>query len=159
MTAEDSCAAMDSNIWRGLMSIGRMGRLRLTGMVVASCVGLGLLGAGSAFAETQTFTYTGGEQTFTVPAGVSSVEVLGVAGHGGSGSVAPNGPGGVTGQPGSPGKSGGSAAEVTGKLTVTPGETLYIEVGGNGQVGVNHQRSSGGFNGGGEGGVLASIRQ
>ena len=85
------------------MSIGRMGRLRLTGMVVASCVGLGLLGAGSAFAETQTFTYTGGEQTFTVPAGVSSVEVLGVAGHGGSGSVAPNGPGGVTGQPGSPG--------------------------------------------------------
>ena len=48
------------------MSIGRMGRLRLTGMVVASCVGLGLLGAGSAFAETQTFTYTGGEQTFTV---------------------------------------------------------------------------------------------
>ncbi len=91
-----------------------------------------------AQATTQTFTYTGGEQTFTVPAGVTSVEVLAVGGHGGSAAA-----------------SGGVAAQVTGTLSVTAGETLYVEVGGNGQDGSpdGHDTSGGGFNGGSEGGA------
>jgi hypothetical protein len=98
--------------------------------VAASAVGLlaPLVGASAVGAETITFNYTGGEQTLTVPAGVFSVQVIAV---GGSGATA------------SPGGSGGAPAQVTGELSVTPSETLYIEVGGTGQ------KPSGGFNGGG----------
>jgi hypothetical protein len=88
--------------------------------------------AASAQATTQTFTYTGSEQTFTVPAGVTSLEVVAVGGHGGNAA-----------------RAGGAAAQVTGALSVTPGETLYVEVGGNGGEGGSY--STGGFNGGGEG--------
>jgi Glycine rich protein len=75
------------------------------------------------------FAFTGGEQTFTVPAGVSSVHVVAVGGAGGATNAA-----------------GGAAAEVTGNLPVTPGQTLYVEVGGNGSG-----TGAGGFNGGGTG--------
>lgn len=93
----------------------------------------------AAQATTQTFSYTGGEQTFTVPAGVTSLEAVATGGSGGSAAGA-----------------GGSAALVTGTVSVTPGETLYVEVGGNGQDGGpdgNSGASSGGFNGGGAGGA------
>jgi hypothetical protein len=97
-----------------------------------------LASAAAAQATTQTFNYTGGEQTFTVPAGVTSVEVTAVGGHGGSATA-----------------SGGAAAQVTGKLSVTPGETLYVEVGGNGQNGSPNGGglAGGGFNGGAPGGA------
>ena len=75
------------------------------------------------------FSYTGSEQTFTVPAGVVGVSVDAVGGHGASGGA---------------GVGGGSGADVTGDLATIPGSQLYIEVGGDG--------SSGGFNGGGGGG-------
>src|SRR5271167_1977626 len=54
-----------------------------------------------AQATTQTFTYTGGQQTFTVPAGVFSVQVLAVGGRGGAAR---------------PGGAGGAAAQVSGNL-------------------------------------------
>jgi hypothetical protein len=57
-----------------------MGRLRAAGVVVASCFGFGLLGSGSALAETQEFKSTGAEQEFKVPAGVTSVHVVAVGG-------------------------------------------------------------------------------
>jgi hypothetical protein len=83
-----------------------------------------------------TFNYTGAEQTFTVPAGVFSVQVLAVGGSGGTA-----------------GALGGVGAQVSGDLSVTPGETLYVEVGGNGQSqGPSNYGGSGGFNGGGSGG-------
>ena len=85
-----------------------------------------------AAASTETFSYTGGEQTFTVPAGVYTVQAVAVGGHGGNGTA-----------------PGGSASEVTGELSVTPGETLYVEVGGDG--GEAGRESPGGFNGGGAG--------
>jgi acetyl esterase/lipase len=88
--------------------------------------------AAQAHAAAQTFQYTGGEQAFTVPAGVSNMEVLAVGGSGGSSNGA-----------------GGAAAQVTGDLSVAPGETLYVEVGGNGPN--NGVYGGGGFNGGGEG--------
>jgi hypothetical protein len=59
----------------------------------------------------------GAEQTYTVPSGVTSVAVVAVAGEGGS----------------APGVAGGHGAVVSGVLPVNPGETLYVEVGGNAQ--------------------------
>ena len=83
-----------------------------------------------------TFSYTGAEQAFTVPADVFSVQVLAVGGSGGTA-----------------GALGGVGAQVSGDLSVTPGETLYVEVGGNGQSqGPSNYDGSGGFNGGGSGG-------
>ena len=64
---------------------------------------------------TCTFSPTGSEDTFEVPDGVSSVQVV------------------ATGAPGAVGFTGGSAgrgARVSGDLTVDPGQTLYVNVGG-----------------------------
>ena len=80
----------------------------------------------TAGATTCEFAYTGAEQSFTVPAGISSVHVLAQGGIG-------------------DGPVGGGGALVEADLTVTPGDTLYVEVGGSGQ--------DGGFNGGGAGTV------
>jgi len=86
-----------------------------------------------------TFSYTGAEQTYVVPAGVTS---LLVAVKGGAGAMG----GTVVG-----GSVGGTGAIVTATLPVTPGETLAIYVGGNG--GQSGSGSAGGFNGGGDGGT------
>lgn len=82
------------------------------------------------------FAYTGAEQSFVVPAGVTSVAVVALGGRGGAG---------VTGG------SGGLGARVSGVIEVTPGATLYVEVGGNGADG-SGTGGAGGFNGGGPGG-------
>ena len=65
------------------------------------------------------FDYTGGEQTFVVPEGVNHLHVTAI---GASGAVG-------EGQEGS-GGLGGFGASVSGEIAVTPGQTLYIEVGG-----------------------------
>ncbi|HTB70222.1 MAG TPA: IPT/TIG domain-containing protein [Solirubrobacteraceae bacterium] len=98
------------------------------------------IGAARAHAQpvNQTFGYTGGEQTLVVPAGVASVHVSAVGGRGGEA---------FTG-----GGAGGAAAGVEGDLSVTPGETLYVEVGGNGQSEL--EGGGGGFNGGAGGGPI-----
>jgi hypothetical protein len=96
------------------------------------------LGAGSAFAETKEFKFTGEQQVFEVPAGVTSVHVVAVGGEGGSGA-------GVTGA--APG-AGGLGAVVSSDLSVTPGQKLFVEVGGNGLEG-EEPSGIGGFNGGG----------
>lgn len=70
-----------------------------------------------SFPITTMFGYTGAQQTFTVPAGVTHVHVLAVGGRGGNG-LAPGG------------GLGGAPAEVSGDLEVLPGETLFVEVGG-----------------------------
>ncbi len=73
--------------------------------------------AGTPPTVTETFSSTGGEQSFTVPAGVSSVrvEAIGAAGE--------------TGLAKSSWRNvGGSGADVVGQLPVTAGETLYVEV-------------------------------
>ncbi|MBK8608455.1 MAG: hypothetical protein IPL84_00440 [Chitinophagaceae bacterium] len=81
---------------------------------------------------TQTFNYTGGLQTFTVPAGVTSISIGAFGAQGTSGT--PNGA--------QAGGSGGMGAEVSGTLAVTPGQVLNIYVGG-----------QDGFNGGGAAGA------
>jgi hypothetical protein len=85
-------------------------------------------------AATQTFTFTGAEQTFTVPGGVTSVHVVAIGAGGGAATDS----------------VGGVAAEVAGDVTVTPGQTLYVEVGGQG--GSLAEGGGGGFNGGASGG-------
>lgn len=91
------------------------------------------IGASAATATTKVFEYTGAEQSFVVPSGVHNLQVLLVGGEGGEG-----------------GSEGGTAAEVFGVLEVSPGETLYIEVGGNGKS--SGEGGGGGFNGGAAGG-------
>jgi hypothetical protein len=85
-----------------------------------------------AQAATATFGYTGGEQAFLIPNGNSTVHVLVVGGSGGEG-----------------GALGGAAAEVAADLHVTPGQILYVEVGGTGQD--SGEGGAGGFNGGAAG--------
>jgi len=88
-----------------------------------------LLFSYSVHSQSTTFNFTGSVQTWTVPAGVTSVDLT-VAGAKGGGS------------------NGGNGAIITKNcFTVTPGQTLNIYCGGMGTSGNN----SGGFNGGGTG--------
>jgi len=96
-----------------------------------------------------TFLFIGEEQCYTVPAGVTSVGVVAVGAPGVAGGIA----GSAEGLPG----VGGLGASVAGKLTVMPGEVLYVEVGGPGAAGqpgspFEGAGGAGGFNGGGPGG-------
>jgi hypothetical protein len=93
-----------------------------------------------------TLNYTGGEQQWAVPAGVTSVQVDVKGAQGGSAGY------------GVPGKGG----RVQTTLIVTPGETLYVYVGGQG----GYNSGPGGYNGGGAcggptgaGGGASDIRQ
>ena len=80
-----------------------------------------------------------------MPTGVYSVKVVAIGG---------------TRRRSDDGPAGGEAAEVAGSLEVDPGQTLYIEVGGNGQK--RAEGGEGGFNGGGRrgggGGGASDIR-
>ena len=96
---------------------------------------LGIVIPASAGAATETFLPTGGEQTFTVPPGVTSVKVIAVGGRGGTGAGAPVG--------------GGFGAAAIADLAVDPGQVLYVNVGGNGEDGGFSSGGAGGFNGGG----------
>jgi hypothetical protein len=92
----------------------------------------------AARATTMTFQSTGAEQTFTVPAGVTSVYVVAIGGPGGTGL-------------GTGGGSGGKGAKTAADVAVTPAETLYVEVGGAGGNAAGIVPAAGGFNGGGVG--------
>ncbi|TSE01421.1 hypothetical protein FOS14_02385 [Skermania sp. ID1734] len=110
----------------------------------ATVCGLVLVGAGllptpasaadpctqSGGTTTCTYTSTGHEQTFTVPASVKTINVTAVGGRG---------------------HDGPPAAMVSGQLTVTPGSTLYVYVGGDGSECGTNCDGLGGFNGGGPG--------
>lgn len=98
--------------------------------------------AGVAHAATVTFNSTGAEQRFSVPSGVTSIDVVAIGGRGG-------GSGGL----------GGFGAVASATLAVTPGQVLYVDVGGNGEAGGNPDAfpvdmtfGKGGFNGGSDGG-------
>ncbi len=89
-------------------------------------------------AGTSTFNFNGSIQTFTVPAGVTSLFVQAWGAQGGSGALGGNSVGGGT---------GGLGGYAEGFLAVTPGDILNIFVGGQGAT------PAGGFNGGGNGGT------
>ncbi len=77
----------------------------------------------------QTFNFTGAEQQFIVPLGVTAVTIL------------------ASGAQGSSNDSTAMGGIIQATIPVTPGETLYVYVGGQGAI------TSGGFNGGGAGGT------
>jgi len=86
------------------------------------------------------YTYTGSEQTWIVPEGVTEINVK-VWGAGGAG-----------GTYGGNGDGGGSGGYTTATLTVTPGQELIIVVGGGGEYGTaNGNGGLGGWPGGGYG--------
>ncbi|MDG1333917.1 MAG: glycine-rich protein [Crocinitomicaceae bacterium] len=85
---------------------------------------------------TTTFNYTGGLQTWTVPDGVTSVEIDAYGADGGN----DYGSGGTG--------TGGNGGRVQATLNVTPGEVLNIYVG---KRGVSQYNGPATFNGGGSG--------
>jgi hypothetical protein len=89
--------------------------------------------ASAATPVSQAFT-TVGEHEFVVPAGVTSAQVTLVGGSGGEGDASFS----------SEVSQGGLGATFTATLAVTPGETLFVEIAGNGQLG-----GAGGYGGGG----------
>lgn len=93
---------------------------------------------------TYIFDYTGGTQSFVVPAGVTSVLIHRMWGAGGAAGTRK--PAGLSDA--SPGSAGG---HITGQLVVTPGETLTLLVGGGGQQDNDGTTSAGGYGGGGVG--------
>ena len=102
---------------------------------------LGFNVCGSKPATTVVFGFTGGIQTYTVPAGVNTVFVKCWGAAGGAGYNSAGGAGGYS----------------EGRVAVRAGETLYVAVGQGGtinQLNNNNQRINGG--GGGLSGVFSS---
>jgi uncharacterized repeat protein (TIGR01451 family) len=113
----------------------------------------GSAGSFSMSRSTDTCTYTNtGQDTFELPAGVATIGVTAVGAPGGAGGTYQ-----FQGQPTVIGAAGGRGAVVTTRdFAVTPGATLYVEVGGPGGSGPDCSDGSGGaaggVNGGGAGG-------
>ncbi len=85
---------------------------------------------------TRTYSEAGSERTFVVPAGVESIQVVAIGGEGGWNEQAE--------------VEGGLGARVNGRLSVTPGSTLYVEVGADG--------AGGSHTSGGQGGGSSDVR-
>ena len=94
--------------------------------------------AGPASGATTIFNSTGGEQTFVVPSGVTSIEVIAVGARGGTGADV--------------GGLGNFGARATGRVAVPPQQLLFIEVGANGNPATGNAGGLAAFNGGGPGG-------
>ena len=101
--------------------------------VVVATVGA----AAPAVAQATVFSHTGGEQTYAVPPGVSSLSIIAVGAPGGG--------------PQTCCLQAGRGAVVSGIVNVAPGQVLYVEVGGIGGY------PAGGFNGGGDSGTLPGL--
>jgi hypothetical protein len=120
-----------------------------------------LVATPASASDTVTFQYIGAEQTYVVPPGIRMLHVVAV---------------GAPGGPGWAGAPGGFGAIVTADLDVLPGETLLVDVGGQGarwdqccswaysgaQFGVSSRGGAGGFgvasNAGGGGGGATVVR-
>jgi hypothetical protein len=107
-------------------------------LAAAACAAVALISAAPADATSLTFGFTGSEQDWVVPAGVTSISVV-VAGAQGGRDVVNDTP-------------GGQGGTTTADLPVTPGESLAIFVGGKGGDAYQGSGGSGGYNGGGDGG-------
>ena len=90
----------------------------------------------------QTFSYTGAQQTLTVPSGVSTITIRAWGAEGGDGWNQD-----VQTSRGSAGLGG----YATGVLSVSTGNTIYIYVGGSGVDALANNPGDGGYNGGGDG--------
>ncbi len=100
-----------------------------------------LVCTGNLWSQTQTFEFTGGIQSFTVPCGVDSLYLQAWGAQGGNGENGNSSSGAI------PGGSGGLGGYSAGAIAVIEGDVINIFVGGQGQP------SMGGFNGGANGGT------
>src|SRR5215204_1448684 len=113
-----------------------------------ACAFLALTWVGTAAAQstTETFAFTGGAQSFRVPENVCEITVDAFGAEGGDGDLDNT----VRGE-------GGLGGEASALLTVTPGESLQVMVGGQGGTGTGGPLAgtvgAGGFYGGGTGGA------
>lgn len=112
--------------------------MKLNNYLLSAFVGVAAFAA-TAQAQSTTFNFTGGMQTFTVPCGVDTIFVQTWGAQGGSGAI---------GGGGSTGGSGGLGGYAEGWLLVNAGDVLNILVGGQGAT------PTGGFNGGANGGTV-----
>jgi len=104
---------------------------------------LGISATSFSYAQTvTTFNYTGAVQTYTVPAGITTLDIDMLGASGGYSFA-----GGITQTTDIPGNGG----RVQTTLTVTPGTTLNIYVGGIGNNADALLPGNGGFNGGADG--------
>jgi hypothetical protein len=140
--------------WLTRGGVGRSARAGVGAVGSASLLATLLLAmpAGAVAATppsaTETFKSTGSEQTFTVPAGVTSVHVQAIGAAGGQGQVLGSAENA---------SSGGLGAVVGGELAVTPGEVLYVEVAGSNFNGGAGGATSDGY-GAGAGGGASDLR-
>jgi hypothetical protein len=88
----------------------------------------------SGSSGTQVFSYSGNDQSYTVPSGVTSITVNLYGASGGSNNSS---------------ATGGLGAETTGTIAVTPGEILDLKVGGSGASPYLNSSASGGYPDGG----------
>jgi len=133
------------------------GPVFLAGFIIAAVtMSLAWFSAGTALAngcmtsgQAITFGFTGAEQCYVVPAGVTELGVVAVGAPGGAGygrypDVLSNG---------QCCNDAAAGARASADIEVTPGQALYVEVGGVGGNGtVAGGGGAGGFNGGGDGG-------
>ena len=106
----------------------------LAAAFAAIAAGSAPVSAGALETVTRSFPHKGTEEGFVVPAGVETIHVLAIGGGGGPTEFSEGGLGGV----------------VEGELHVTPGATLYVEVGTDGL--------GGGRFGAGTGGTSSDVR-
>jgi hypothetical protein len=97
---------------------------------------LAILGVSNLQAQVTTFAYTGAVQTYTVPPGVTSIQLETWGAEGGTGTYS-----GIT-------PTAGLGGYAIGNLTVIPGQVLNVYVGGRG-----FSSGAGGYNGGGMAGT------
>ncbi len=97
-----------------------------------------------SFAETKSFTYSGSDETWTVPTGAKSITIEGYGAAGGTG--------------GNSGGAGGKGGYLQATISVTAGETLTIRIGQKGHNGaMSRSATSTVFGNGGRGGGGALI--
>jgi hypothetical protein len=143
----------------------------VAGIATISLAGVASIGslAGAAAPSEVVFHFTGAPQHYVVPDGVCSVTVEALGAQGGGGSITTwfawvSGGHTVFNLP----EPGGLGARATSTISVTPGESLQVDVGGKGDVeGLVDDGASGfstphagqgGWNGGGDGGTDANHR-
>src|SRR5690606_34343505 len=101
------------------------------------------------------FTYTGAPETWDVPDGVTEITATACGAQGGTGVT-------TTYEDDVPGEAGGLGGCATAVLSITPGETLTVVVGGQGDAHPGSSdpptsaTSTGGYNGGADGGQASA---
>lgn len=130
--------------WFGALSV--LVSLLASAVVSAAAFAESPTVASSGTVTTVTFTYTGDAQSFVVPVGVTSLQIVASGADGGYGGQSPGGGYKVA-------AIGGAGARASDTMSVTPGATYVVQVGGMGGNASLGAAGQGGYNGGGPAGA------